>query len=92
MQKLRICPGGVLDGSSLVVARGDKADPYKSGGLNSFHSRISLLWRLLLLEARSCPMALPASKLERLGIPKTKEKNGKYQVPGQENFDQQEGY
>jgi hypothetical protein len=92
MQKLRSCPGGVFDGSSLVVARGDKG---KSLWWEAW-DLASILAQALASEAsaaliNSCLYCQLASKLNQLGIPKTKEKNGKYQVPGQENLDQQEG-
>jgi hypothetical protein len=36
MQKFRSCPGGVFDGSSLVLARGDKGDFLWVGAVRLF--------------------------------------------------------
>ena len=93
MQKFLMAPAGVLDGSKLVLARGDKANPLVIGS-KELVSQFSHNPRRTALRAgkSACLGSSQASKLERLGIPKTKEKNGKYQVPGQENSYQQEGH
>ena len=74
MQKLRICPGSVLDGSSLTLARGDTLDLFAIGKMGASLGSI-LAQRQILIPQNAWAVALIPNKplvLESWVSPKRK--------------------